>query len=278
MILKSFSKINLSLNVTKKLVNGMHDIQSYFCLVNLFDTIKINKNNFQKDEINLEGKFAKHVDRKKNSVLATLRLLRKKKQILNYYSVTLIKNIPVFAGLGGGTSNAAYLLKYFFKKKKNKKLLNLLSNKIGSDTRLFFYNQGFLKNLNNVESLKTKCSLNFLLVYPNIKSSTRYVYSKVSRFSSRSKFPLRKLDTKKKFVKFLMTKNNDLQTIVEKKHPIIKKLLVEIAEIKGCYFSRMTGSGSVCYGVFQSEKSAKSALYKIKRKFPKFWSHLAKTI
>ena len=79
MILKSFSKINLSLNVTKKLVNGMHDIQSYFCLVNLFDTIKINKNNFQKDEINLEGKFAKHVDKKKNSVLTTLRLLRKKK-------------------------------------------------------------------------------------------------------------------------------------------------------------------------------------------------------
>ncbi len=204
--------------------------------------------------------------------------MRKKKQITNYYSITLIKNIPVFAGLGGGTSNAAYLFKYFIKKKKNEKLINLLSNNIGSDTRLFFNNQGFLKKLNKVENLKTTFSLNFLLVHPNIKSSTKHVYSRISRYSSKSKYSSRKLSTKKKFVKFLMNENNDLQSIVEKKHPIIKKLLLEISEIKGCYFSRMTGSGSVCYGVFESEKSAKSALFKIKRKHPKFWSHLAKTI
>ena len=44
MVLKSFAKINLSLSVTSRLDNGLHDIQSLFCLIDLFDTISIKKN------------------------------------------------------------------------------------------------------------------------------------------------------------------------------------------------------------------------------------------
>ena len=57
-----------------------------------------------------------------------------------------------------------------------------------------------------------------------------------------------------------------------------QKLTKEIEQKKGCYFSRMSGSGSVCYGVFESEKTAKAALKVIKLKHPKYWSHVAKTI
>ena len=83
---------------------------------------------------------------------------------------------------------------------------------------------------------------------------------------------------KSKYIKFLIKKNNDLQSIVENKYPIIKNLIIEIAEKKGCYFSRMTGSGSVCYGVFKTEKTAKAALKRIKSKHPKYWLSVAKTI
>ena len=62
MILKSFSKINLSLSVNKKLKNGLHDIQTYFCLINLFDQIKITKIKGRKDIIKFRGKFAKYVN------------------------------------------------------------------------------------------------------------------------------------------------------------------------------------------------------------------------
>ena len=65
---------------------------------------------------------------------------------------------------------------------------------------------------------------------------------------------------------------------MERKYPIIKKLITEVGLKKGCYFSRMTGSGSVCYGVFQSEKTAKAALTSVKYKYPKYWSVVAKTI
>ena len=120
MILKSFAKINLSLNVNKKLKNGLHDIQSYFCLINLFDQIKIKKINERQDIVKFTGKFARLIKNKKNSILDTLAILRERKVISNRYSVSIHKKIPVFGGLGGGTSNAAYLIKYFTKNRLKK--------------------------------------------------------------------------------------------------------------------------------------------------------------
>ncbi len=280
MLLKSFSKINLSLSVNKKSkMNGLYEIQSYFCLINLFDQIKIKKIKGKKDVVQFKGKFAKNVKKKNNSIIDTLQFLRKRKLISNFYSVLIKKKIPVFSGMGGGTSNAVCILKYLAKKKINENILNILEKKIGSDLRLFFYKQGFVKNLKTIKSLPSKYKLNFLLVYPNIQCSTRYVYSKVNSHLLQSKNKFSKINDKRRFIDFIKKKqNNTLQLIVENQHPTIKKLTKEIEQKKGCYFSRMSGSGSVCYGVFESEKTAKAALKVIKLKHPKYWSHVAKTI
>ena len=104
MILKSFSKINFSLKINKKIKNGMHDIEFYFCLINLFDKIRIQKVKKKIDIIKFRGKFSKNIDNNKNSISETLKTLRQNKLIKNYYSVVVDKKIPVFAGLGGGTS------------------------------------------------------------------------------------------------------------------------------------------------------------------------------
>ena len=277
MILKSFSKINLSLRINKKLASGFHDIQSFFCLINLHDQIKITKNRKKKDTIKFRGKFAKYVDKKKNSISDTLSILRRANIINSYYSVKINKKIPVFAGLGGGTSNAASLIKYFTKNKIKKNLFDILEKKIGTDLRIFFYDQGFLKNIKTINNFKKKYRLFFLLVYPNVKSSPKYVYSRVRKYSPNFRYNFGKLN-KKKLTKLLFNNNNDLQSILEKKYPIINKLIIEIGLNKGCYFSRMTGSGSVCYGMFKNERTAKVALTKIKLKYPKFWFSVAKTI
>ncbi len=279
MILKSFSKINLSLTINKKFKKSrLHDIQSYFCLLNLYDKIKIKKIKGRKDVVTFKGKFAKFVDEKNNSILKVLKILRKKYLISNYYSVVVDKRIPVFAGMGGGTSNAACLIRYFTGNKINKNIIDVLDKKIGSDLRLFFYDQGFLKNLKIIDNFYRKFTLYFLLVYPNIRSSTSDVYSKVKRYSKKSKYRSSKIKDKNKFIEFLISQQNDLQLIVENKYPTIKKLILEIGQKKGCYFSRMTGSGSVCYGVFKSHKMAKAALNRVKLKHPKYWMSVAKTI
>ena len=279
MILKSFSKINLSLNINKKLKKDrLHDIQSYFCLVNLFDQIKVKKIKGPKDIVNFQGKFSKYIKKTNNSIAEVLAILRERNLITDYYSVLVDKKIPVFSGMGGGTSNAACLIKYLTRNKINKNLSSILDKKIGSDLKLFFYEQGFLKNLKTINDFRRKYTLYFLLVYPNIRCSTGYVYSKVKEYSLKSKYSFSKINDKSKLIGFLINKNNDLQSIVENKYPIIKKLIIEIGQKKGCYFSRMTGSGSVCYGVFKSEKTAKAALNRIRLKHPQYWSSVAKTI
>lgn len=278
MVLNSYSKINLSLNINSKVKSGLHEIQSYFCLISLRDKIKISKISKKKDQIFFKGPFAKNIKRSDNTIINLLKFLRKIKLISNYYSIKVIKNIPVFGGLGGGTSNAAFILRYLLKEKINKKIFYEIEKLIGSDFKLFFYKQGFLENFKTIKVFKKKQKLVFLLSRPNINCSTREIYSKVKKYSKKNKFIFSKINTKKKFMNQILNNRNDLQPIVEKKHPIIKRLLNDISKEKGCYLSRLSGSGSVCYGVFDNEKGAKKALNKIKRRYPRFWFSVAKTV
>ena len=156
MVLNSYSKINLSLSVNSKTRSGLHEIQSFFCLINLSDKIKINKINKKKDQIIFKGPFAKYINKSDNTISKLLKFLRKSELITSYYSVNIIKNIPVFGGLGGGTSNAAFMLRYLLKERINKNILNKIEKLIGSDIRLFFYKQGFLENLKTIKILKKK--------------------------------------------------------------------------------------------------------------------------
>ena len=277
MVLKSFSKINLSLNINSKLKNGLHDIQSYYCLINLFDKIKIRKIDKKKDKVVFFGPFVKHIKKSNNSIINLLKLLRKLELISGYYSVNVIKNIPVFSGLGGGTSNAASVLKFLLKGKVSKNILEKVEKLIGSDLRLFFHKQGFLQNLRTIKTIK-KQKLFFLLSRPNIICSTKKIYSKVKKYSKKKKFNFQKMNNKKGFINYILEQNNELQSIVEEEYPSIKILLKDINTEKGCYFSRMSGSGSVCYGLFNNENNAKKALNKIKTKHPKFWFSIAKTV
>ena len=278
MIIKSFSKINLTLKVNSKTKNGLHEIQSLYTWINLYDIIKINKIKKNKDKIIFKGTFSNSVNNRNNTVHNLLKILRKLNLISNYYSIIVTKNIPAFGGLGGGTSNAAFLLKFLLKKKINKTLFNKLQSTIGSDLNLFFAKQGFLKDIRSVINLKKKQLLYFVLVQPKVKCSTKEIFSIVNKFSSREKFDKNLEKSRNKFLEYLSNNRNDLQFIVERKYPIIKKLLMDIEKEKGCRFSRITGSGSVCYGLFKDQFYAKKALNNLKKKYPKFWFSFAKTV
>ena len=278
MVLNSYSKINLSLRVNSKLKSGLHEIQSYFCLIDLSDKIKIRKINKKKDKIIFTGPFAKNIKKSNNSIINLLKFLRKEKLISNYYSVKVIKNIPVFGGLGGGTSNGAFILKFLKKKKVNNNIFKKVEKLLGSDLRLFFFKQGFLESLKTIKDIKRKHKLIFLLSRPNINCSTNKIYSKVKNFSKKTKFNPNKINTKKKFIDYILSDKNELQSIVEKRYPVIKKLLADMSILNGCYLSRMSGSGSVCYGLFNNVGIAKKALITIRRRYPKFWFSLAKTV
>jgi len=279
MVLKSFAKINLDLLVNKKLPNGLHNIQSIFCLVNLFDVIHIKKlNKSKQDKICFVGPYSKLIKKKNNSIFKTLKILRKKKLIFNFYSIKVVKNIPVFAGLGGGTSNAATVMQYVLRKSIKKEIFDNIADYVSTDLRLFFYKQGYLTDIKTVIKWNKKYNLNFLIVYPRVKCSTKKIYSKVRTYTKKKIFLEKKLIDKRIFHKYIKNSKNDLQLIVEKNYPVISELLVNISKKKGCHFSRLTGSGSACFGVFVDKQCLRVALKELRKKYPKFWFSIAKTI
>ena len=278
MIIKSYAKINLSLLVKTKLKNELHDIQSLYCQVNLKDTISIRKIKSKKDQIFIFGNYSKYVDNYENSIRKVLDFLRNKNLISGNYLVKINKKIPVFSGLGGGTSNAASILNFFIKKKIKKEIYKQLSNHIGTDLKLFLFKQGFLKNLSTVTELKSKYKMYFLLIYPNIKCSTKDIYSKVKRYSRKKIQKPKVFKSREDFFSFLKNSNNDLQEIVERKYPLIKKLLHSIKNSTGCHISRITGSGSCCYGLFHKKIQTKRALRLLKKIYPKMSFFLVESI
>ena len=278
-MIKSYGKINLSLRVIKKLKNGLHNIQSNVMLINIHDEIKIFKINKRKDIVNFIGKFKGQVDKQDNTIFKTLKLLKKKKFIKKdyFYKIIINKKIPVFSGLGGGSSNSAFLIKYFLKDKVKKKIINLFEKKIGTDLNLFFYKQCFQKSLYKISQYKKNFNFYLIVIFPNVKCSTKLIYSKVKDYSNPTKIDFSKLRDKKSYIHFISKEVNDLEKISTKKFSILKKTINFISKQKNCYFSRMTGSGSACFGVFKTKSSAKLALRNVKKEFPKFWCVLTKT-
>ncbi len=281
-ILKSYSKVNLFLNVGKKnKKNKLHDIQSLISLISIHDKIQIKKISSSFDKIKFLGKFSKSVDKKNNSVIKCLSLLRKQEIVdkNQYFNVVIKKNIPVFSGMGGGSSNAATIVKYLNNEKITKNKIFYMSKFLGSDFRLFFGSKQLLQqNINQIQDIKKKFNFYLIIVFPFLKSSTKDVYSKVKIFKKikYSSFYINK--SKLKIIENLKNEKNFLQKIVVRKYPIIQKVLYELENTRKCEFSRVTGSGSACFGLFLSKKSADLGLKKIKKKFPKFWCVVGKTI
>ncbi len=281
--LKSYCKINLFLDVGKKnKKKGLHNIQSLIFMIDLYDQIKIKKIYEQKDVIKFSGIFAKHIKKKDNSILRSFSLLRNKGYIKHgqNYHVEIKKKIPTFSGLGGGSGNSAAIIKHFLRTTKiSKENLNYFSAILGSDLKLFFKsNQILQKNLKTINNIKKKKNFYFILVYPFFKCSTKEIYSKVNSYEKIKKSNNYDLNSKIKLVKLLKLKKNSLEKIVVQKFPIIKKILNELKQINNCQFSRLTGSGSACFGLFLTKKSAELGLKKIKKKFPKYWCVISKTI
>ena len=110
--IKSYAKVNLSLNVLGIQKNGFHKIQSIVSFLNFYDEIYIRPINKKKHIVKFVGPFSKNLN-KNNTILKLLYILDKKKILNKKYKIQVKKYIPQQSGLGGGSMNAAFLLSYF---------------------------------------------------------------------------------------------------------------------------------------------------------------------
>jgi len=282
--IKSFCKINLSLRVLKKLNNGYHNVASLITFCGLHDLISINISKKKEDEITFSGKFNKGINKNKNTLTNLLFVLRKKKLLRkNFFKIHIKKNIPHGSGLGGGSANAANLLNFLNIKmnlRLKSKAINKIANQIGFDTASLLKkkNTFFTGNKRELIRLRNSFNLNVLIVYPNVICSTKKIYQKNKSFTLSKIKTNFNINSKKKLIKLLKNEKNDLERIVIKTYPIVGKIVNLIKSQKGCCFSRITGSGSACIGIFYNMKTANNAKVLIKQKFPNFWLATSKTI
>ena len=282
--IKSYCKINLYLKVTKRLNNGYHNIMSLITFCNLHDVISISKIGPSRDKISFSGRFKKGINKKSNTVTKILDLLRKTKLLKNkFFKINICKNIPHGSGLGGASSNAADLLNYFNSKMKLKlgeNKIKKLANQIGFDVPINLEKKNTFLNGQKGEILRLnhKFRLNLLIVYPNLVCSTRKIFQKNKKISSFKTQSLFYIKNNRKLINFLKNENNDLEKTVIKIYPKVKRIIDLIELQKGCYFSRITGSGSACIGIFSNMKNAIYAQKLIKLKYPKYWCVVSKTI
>ena len=282
--IKSFCKINLSLRVLKRLSNGYHNIKSLVTFCDLHDLISISKIKGVNDKISFSGRFKKGVNKKSNTITNVLYLLRKRNFFQEQaFKIDIQKNIPHGSGLGGGSSNAADVLNFFNSKmrlKLNKDEISKIAYQIGFDTPVSLEKKNTLLTGKKGEILRLnqKFRLNILIVYPNVICSTKKIYANNKKFTflrSQSNFYIK---DKNKLIDFLKNENNDLEKTAIKFYPKVRKIINFIKSQNGCYFSRITGSGSACIGIFSNMKSAVFAQKFMKLKFPNYWCVVSKTI
>ena len=282
--IKSYCKINLSLKVLQKLSNGYHNIISLVTFCDLYDVITISRIRNLEDKISFSGKFSKGINKKSNTITKVLNLLRSTKLLKNQtFKINVQKNIPHGSGLGGGSSNAADLLNYFnlkMKPKLSKKKIKKLARQIGFDVPINLEKKNTFLTGKKDELLRfdQKFKLNLLIVYPNLICPSKKIYAKNKMINFLKPQSIPYIKNNKRLINFLKNEKNDLEKIVIKLHPKIKKIIDYIKSQKGCHFSRITGSGSACIGIFSNMKNAIYAQKLIKLKYPKYWCAVSKTI
>ena len=131
---------------------------------------------------------------------------------------------------------------------------------------------------NQILRFNQKYKLNLLIVYPNVVCATKQIYERNKKISLTKKKFFFRAKNKKKLIYFLKKGNNDLEKIVTRIYPKVGEIIELIKSQNGCYFSRITGSGSACIGIFSNMKNAIYAQKLIKLKYPKYWSAVSKTI
>lgn len=245
------AKINLGLNILSKRADAYHDIETVFYPVAWCDALEIiPSENFEFTQTGLQLDTAES----DNLCVKAYHLLKNQFKIGNV-QMHLHKVIPSGAGLGGGSSDAAFTLKILsqiFELDLNNDLLKKYSSKLGSDCAFFIDNQASFGKGKGDELERIDINLNdkyFVVVKPRVHVSTAEAYAGVKpQKPELSVKQILKLDIKE----WKLLLKNDFEESVFLKHPVIKNLKEQFYQM-GALYASMSGSGAAVYGIFENE-------------------------
>ncbi len=245
------AKINLGLLITEKRADGYHNLESIFAPINWFDALEIVEN--KSEEFYLNGQLQSPEDRS-NLVLKAVDALRTDYYIPNL-KIYLEKNIPIGAGLGGGSADASFaltLVNDIFGLNIPKEELKKYASLLGSDCPFFVENKlcYATEKGNKLETLikpnlsKTKV----VLVNPNIHISTKEAYEGIA--PKESEVDLRTIIQSPIKSWSNLGLKNDFEICIFKKYPEIQSIKEKLYAL-GASYACMSGSGSTVLGIFE---------------------------
>lgn len=246
-------KVNLGLKVKGKRPDGFHNIETIFYPLNLCDVLEIipahdGKFDFNSSGIEIPGKTDK------NLCVKAYNLLAQEYKIPNV-KIHLHKNIPIGAGLGGGSSDAAFsliMLNKIFNLNLSKNKLIEFASALGSDCAFFIENlpcfahqRGNVLEKINLDLKKYK----FIIIKPNINISTLEAYKNVFIDDKTASL---KLKINQAVGNWKDNIFNDFEKNIFKSYPEIEKIKSFLYQ-QGALYAAMSGSGSAVFGIFDMD-------------------------
>lgn len=272
------AKINLFLQILGKRLDGYHDLITLMCCIGLYDTVSLT---FGVKDITVSCDHPVVPEDETNVAFGAAHLFLKKLKKNEGVKISIKKQIPVAAGLGGGSSNAAAVLlglnRYYDYPFSTEELMSM-GFSIGADVPYFIFQKpaiatGIGEKLETYQNLK---NLKILLVFPGFSISTAYVYKKLN---------LGLTKCEKKLKSFLLNKQpfdpryhlcNDLEAVTASEYPVIKTIKDELLN-HGALGALMTGSGPTIFGLYPDSNAASKASHALFRSH-KWKMHLADMI
>ncbi|MBL7151397.1 MAG: 4-(cytidine 5'-diphospho)-2-C-methyl-D-erythritol kinase [Candidatus Omnitrophica bacterium] len=286
LVLDSYAKLNLYLAVLNKRRDNYHNIETLFERIDLCDKIILTTRRDRKIRVICSDPLVPKGNT--NLCYRSAKLLSDNFNIKKGLQIRIIKRIPVGAGLGGGSSNAAALLlglnRLWALRLSRKKMLEF-AKRIGSDVPFFLYGCSFARGFgrgDKIRPLKPNQPLRLwhLLVVPRFKVSTPLIYGKWDEFS-RLKTPCKSCGSGLTIPKFdvkilpsLICKDacglagrmlfNSLEEVAARAYPQIRRIRERLVSL-GLKTILMSGSGPAVFGIVSSRKEGLTLRRKIRR-------------
>ncbi len=247
------AKINLGLSITEKRPDGFHTIESCFYPVQWCDVLEIIPSKstvFTSSGIEIPG------TPESNLCLKVYEALKKDFSIPSVH-IHLLKNIPIGAGMGGGSSDAAFTIKTLnslFHLNLSAAAMEEYVRPLGSDCAFFVNNQPVFAYEKGDKFRELKLALkgyHIVILYPPIHISTKEAYSGVVPV-----LPSLGVEEvlKKEIIDWKELLKNDFEDSLFPKYPVLREIK-EMLYAKGAVYASMTGSGSAVYGLFKEERN-----------------------
>ena len=248
-------KINLGLSITEKRPDGYHNLETVFYHVALEDALEIRTNPEAQQKFTLHQHGMEIAGNPENNLVVKAYLLLDKEFHLPPVEIHLYKHIPSGAGLGGGSSDAAFMLKLLnehYNLQLSDNQLEDYAATLGADCAFFIKNTPtYAEGIGNIFSpieLSLK-GYRIMIVKPDVFVSTREAFANIR--PHRPEYPVREV-IRRPVAEWKDTLINDFEASVFPQYPVIGEIKEELYH-QGAIYASMSGSGSSVFGLFTAD-------------------------